>query len=226
MIKVVIFDLDDTLISEDEYIKSGYRYLSKAIENKYSIDAKRVYEELYYLYSIDSKNVFNRFLDNHEIIYQKEDILFLVEEYRNHKPDIRFKDGVIPTLEKLKEMKIKLGIISDGYLLTQRNKADVLNLNELFDKVIFTEELGREYWKPHPKSFEIMKDYFDVEFNEMMYVGDNPEKDFYISSIYPVVTVRLVMDGVYKDKTYLENIKENYSIKKFQELFEIMGDGK
>lgn len=79
--------------------------------------------------------------------------------------------------------------------------------------------MGREYWKPHPKAFEILKEKFDVEFNEMAYVGDNPEKDFYISKIIPVKTVRIYReDGVYKNNYYLNNIKENYSIQNLHEL--------
>ena len=42
MIKAVIFDLDDTLISESEYIKSGFESVSKEISNKYNLDYKDV----------------------------------------------------------------------------------------------------------------------------------------------------------------------------------------
>ena len=70
MIKAVVFDLDDTLISEKEYIKSGFKEISKIIEEKYKLDIDNIYKELIELSSNSTKNVFNRFLDNHKIQYK------------------------------------------------------------------------------------------------------------------------------------------------------------
>ena len=44
----------------------------------------------------------------------------------------------------------------------------------------------------------------------MMYVGDNPRKDFYISSICPVVTVKIMNEGIYRDNDYLNNTVEAF----------------
>ena len=149
----------------------------------------------------------------------RDDILYLVHEYRNHIPNISFFYDVTPFLDKLKRKNIKTGIISDGYISTQHNKAKVLELYDLFDKIIFTEELGREYWKPSPKSFEIMKNYCKVEYDEIMYIGDNPLKDFYIGSIYPIKTVRIIRKkSVYKRAEYYQGIKEHYLINSLYEL--------
>lgn len=219
MIKAVLFDLDDTLISENEYIISGYRYISELIEPYIKTSKEEIFNELYNLYKANSKNVFNRLLDLHDINFSKKDVLKLVEKYRNHVPNINFYDDVLNCIKYLKNNNIKIGIISDGYLSTQQNKAKVLKLYDLFDKVIFTEELGREYWKPNPKSFEIMKDYFNVSYDEMIYVGDNPNKDFFISSIYPIKTIRIIRENnVYSNSNYLEGIRENNRINSLNEL--------
>ena len=61
----------------------------------------------------------------------------------------------------------------------QRRKWASLLLPETvrFDPVLFTDERGREYWKPHPWAFEqVMRAHpAAVRF---FYVGDNPAKDF------------------------------------------------
>ena len=44
MIKAVVFDLDDTLISEREYIRSGFRVVSKYFSNRYDLDESEVYK--------------------------------------------------------------------------------------------------------------------------------------------------------------------------------------
>lgn len=218
MIKAVIFDLDDTLISERKYIISGYRHVAKLLSDKVGIDKQLIFDILMELFQSSPKKVFNRLFNKLQMPYVEEDILNLVEAYRNHMPDIQFYDDVLPYLELLKVKGIKTGIITDGYISTQRNKLKVLNTDKYFDHIIVTEELGREYWKPHPKSFEMMNKILKVEFNEMIYVGDNPEKDFYISSVYPIKTVRICRESIYKYRSYFENIKESLTIHSLMDI--------
>jgi len=212
MVKAVVFDLDDTLISEKEYIKSGYRHIAGIIEDRLAMDKNQVFDDLMSLFKVSPLNVFNRLYDKYQIEYSKEMILDLVKEYRGHFPDIQFYDDVLPCLSELKRSGLKVGIITDGYAIAQRQKLKAIHADEYFDEVIVTDELGREYWKPHPRSFEIMKEKFKVNFDEMIYVGDNPEKDFYISRTYPIKTVRILRDGVHNDKNYFGNIKEDSNV--------------
>lgn len=212
MVKVVVFDLDDTLIPEKEYIKSGYHHIAGIIEDRFKIDKNRVFDDLMNLYKVSPLNVFNRLYGKYQIEYSKEMILDLVKEYRGHFPDIQFYDDVLPCLSELKRLGIKVGIITDGYGIAQRQKLKAIQADEYFDEIIVTDELGREYWKPHPKAFEIMKEKFKVNFDEMLYVGDNPEKDFYISRTHPIKTVRVLRDGVHSDKNYFGDIKEDLNV--------------
>lgn len=219
MIKLVIFDLDDTLISEKEYIKSGYTAVSTYIEKKYKIDSKETYDKLYKYFVNKIDKTFNRLLTEYKIKYTENDIIDLVNIYRNHVPSINFYDDVIATLKLLKEKNIFTGIISDGYYSTQSNKLNALNAYELFDKVILTDELGKEYWKPDPKAFEIMKQEFNIHYDEMVYVADNPKKDFLIKKYYPIRTIRIIRDdSIYKDEEYIEDIKEDFNIKRLDEV--------
>lgn len=178
MIKVVVFDLDDTLISEKDYIKSGFEHIAYIYSDKYKFNNIEVFNILMALFNENTSNVFNRFYEKMNIEYSIEDIKKDIFEYRNHIPKIQFFEDVIPTINDLKSKGIKLGMITDGYKETQRNKIKVLDLEKYIDYIIVTDELGREFWKPHQKSFIMMKDYFNVEYNEMVYIGDNPLKDF------------------------------------------------
>lgn len=219
MIKAVIFDLDDTLISERQYIESGYCHIAKLLSKKLDKDEKEIYEQLIKLFNKSSKNVFNRLLDNLGVSYSQNTIIELVEEYRNHLPDIKFFDDVIPCLQQLKDKNFKLGLITDGYASAQRKKLEAVKAYNYFDEIIITDELGREYWKPHPKAFEIIKEKFTVEFNEMVYVGDNPVKDFYISAIYPITTIKINRkSSVYRNTSYYKGITEKEKINSLSEL--------
>lgn len=221
MIKAVIFDLDDTLISEMDYVKSGYKVIAKKIKERYNLEIgeQEIYCSLMNLFDENSKNVFNRLLDEYKLSYNKDYIIELVNCYRNHIPDIKFFDDVIPCLKDLRKQNIKLGIISDGYKMTQRNKLKVLDVEKLFDKIILTDELGKDYWKPSTKAFEIIRKIFDVQYDEMVYIGDNPKKDFYIKKDCPINTIRIYRKNtVYENEQYLDNIKEDISIKDLAEL--------
>lgn len=225
-VKAVIFDLDDTLIAEDEYIRSGYRHVAGVLSARIGEDAGTIFNILINLFHMSPQNVFNRLFDKLDIPYTKDHIMEFVEAYRNHLPDVQFYSDVLPCLEQLKAQGIMTGIITDGFISTQRNKLKVLGADTFFDHIIMTDELGREYWKPHPRAFEMMRDKLAVEFDEMLYIGDNPKKDFYISKFQPMKTVRINRkNGVYDGRPYLENIKEHYTIQSMAELIDLCKGG-
>lgn len=219
MIKAVVFDLDDTLISEKQYVESGFRYVASLIHCRFGISEERAFSDLMNLFRESSQNVFNRLLNFYEIENSHETIIELISEYRNHHPEINFYDDVLPCIAQLKSMGIKVGIITDGYSDTQRRKLEAVHAYDYFDEIIITDELGREFSKPHNKPFEIMREKLNVEFDEMVYVGDNPEKDFFISSIHPLITVRINRCGIYSGKDYHMGVKEMVSIKELNNLF-------
>lgn len=180
MYKVIVFDLDDTLYFEKDYIKSGYKVVAKHLSQKYRLDENLIYKEMLILFRKNPKYVFNRILEKHGISYLDEDIKNMVIIYRNHKPTIELSKVVKKTLSSLLKKGYYLGLITDGFKESQKQKIEALKLNTYFQKIIITDDLGenREYWKPHEKSYELIRDYFGVEYKEMVYVGDNVLKDF------------------------------------------------
>ena len=216
MIKAVVFDLDDTLISERQYILSGFKVISNEISNIYNLDREEIYEKMINLFEESSKNVFNRILDYFNIKYSKDEIVKLINIYRNHEPNIRFYDDVIPSINKIKKYGIKIGIITDGYKETQRKKIEVLGCKELFDEIIITDELGRKFWKPHEKAYRIMAQRLEVNFNEMIYIGDNEEKDFIGANKLGIYTscikrndgiyTKLILPNEYKPKINIDSL--------------------
>ncbi len=218
MVKAVVFDLDDTLISERQYVESGYHHVSGLLSKRLGRNKNELYRLLLALFAEDSSYVFNRLLDRLGVAYTSDTVLELVQEYRGHHPTIQFYDDVLPCLTDLKTKGIKTGIITDGFACAQRNKLEAVSAYYYFDEIIVTDELGREYWKPHPKPFEIMRELLDVKFDQMVYVGDNPEKDFYIANVYPIRTVRINRDGIHRENKYFENVSETLAVSKLTDL--------
>lgn len=222
MIKAVIFDLDDTLISEKEYIRSGFRQVAINISKEYNLERDNVYELLLEIFEKDSKNVFNRLLDKLNISYEIDDIKKLVDIYRGHKPEIKLYDDAKYILDTLYKKGIKLGIITDGYKITQRNKLEALNIDNYFECIIVTDELGREFWKPHSRPYEIMRDKLNLDYDEMVYVGDNVSKDFVTANKLGMNTIFInriggVYSGIEMDDEYLANL-EVFNLKELKNL--------
>ena len=136
MIKGVIFDLDDTLISEKEYIKSGFKVVCNVISEKYNLNFDKVYQKIFELFDEDSDYVFNRLLDCFNIEYDKDYILELLKIYRGHSPDISLYSDAEEILNYLVGENYKLGIITDGYKITQNRKLESLDIDNYFDCII------------------------------------------------------------------------------------------
>ncbi|MCH5162006.1 MAG: HAD-IA family hydrolase [Clostridiales bacterium] len=220
MIKAVVFDLDDTLFPEREYVASGFAAVSEAVEAEHGISGAK--EEFCALFAENKEGVFDRFCEKHNLDGQAAKKM--TELYRGHAPDISLHDEIKSVLKELKNKGYKLGIVTDGRPNGQRKKIEALGLSALVDEIIITDELGgKEFRKPNPTAFEKMSTLLGVPLDQMMYVGDNPKKDFAIGA-HGVTTVRLKGDGIYEGSDYLDGIKENYAIDSFDELSRVIGE--
>lgn len=165
-IETVIFDLDDTLYSEKDYVRSGFRRISECLGNV-SLE-----NELWAVFERGGKPI-DEVLKARGLLEKKE---LALHAYRFQTPDISLYPGVQDMLARLRVTK-KVGIITDGRPEGQRAKIKALGLS--VDKLIITDEMGGiEYRKPNPAAYEKMQTVFHTEYHEMAYIGDNIAKDF------------------------------------------------
>lgn len=165
----VIFDLDDTLYSEKQYVRSGYKAVAKLLGNEALADRLWTYFE-------NGKPAIDELLNELGCMGRKEECL---EAYREQIPEITLYDGVVDLILELKSKGIKVGIITDGRVSGQKRKIQTLGLDKLIDDIIITDELGgTQFRKPCDIAFRIMQRRWGLPFEQMVYVGDNVEKDF------------------------------------------------
>lgn len=168
-IKGVIFDLDDTLYGEKQYVRSGYRKIAEFLNDNAA-------EEKLWSYFLEGKPAIDEYLAEANKTDLKGKCL---EIYRNQMPEITLYDGVVELINELKAKGIKLGIITDGRGEGQKNKIKALGIDKLIDDIIITDELGGvQFRKPNDISFRIMQLRWKLPFEQMIYIGDNPQKDF------------------------------------------------
>ncbi len=131
---------------------------------------------------------------------------------------------MLPCLKGLRKQGVKTGILTDGLASAQHRKLAAVDAASLVDVIVVTDDLGREYWKPHERPFEVARERLGVEFGEMAYVGDNPNKDFAIAARYPISTVRIMRDhSVYADAPYLGGVRETHRINDLADLATVLG---
>jgi HAD superfamily hydrolase (TIGR01549 family) len=165
----VIFDLDDTLYSEKQYVRSGYKAVAKALGNE-------LYADRLWQYFENGKQAIDELLKELDCINRKEEF---IEIYREHTPEITLYDGVEELICKLKNNGVRVGIITDGRVSGQRKKIQALGLDKLIDDIIITDELGgTQFRKPCDISFRIMRNRWKLPFEQIVYIADNAEKDF------------------------------------------------
>ncbi|MHC4566269.1 MAG: HAD family hydrolase, partial [Planctomycetota bacterium] len=61
-----------------------------------------------------------------------------------------------------------------------------------FASIVYTEQLGRQFWKPSPVGFEKMMNNLGANPENMVYIADNEKKDFIAPNNLGFSTVRLI----------------------------------
>ena len=175
--QTIVFDLDDTLYPERQYVLSGFRAVAAWAAGALGLPEGRSYDELHELFVTGVRgDTFNQWLAAHDVEPQKY-IPAMVAAYREHRPQIAFHDGAAEMLRQL-AVAHRLGVVTDGPLDVQRRKAAALGLESLVDAVVYSDELGRDAWKPSPRPFAEVLRRLDAAAEASVYVADNPAKDF------------------------------------------------
>ena len=114
-------------------------------------------------------------------------------------PEISLYEDAKQLLINLKNKGVPLGIITDGRVEGQCAKIKALEIEKYIDYIIITDELGGiSFRKPNEKAFVMMQEHFGVPFGEMVYIGDNPRKDFIAPQKLGMKSIHFAnKDGIY-----------------------------
>ena len=165
---VVVFDLDDTLYPEADYVDSGVRHVCAQIRSLCGIDC---YE------TIQAHRLKEAKLDWLSLACEltglkpsvKESLLWM---YRLHLPDIKLSENCSVSLEKIKSVALAVAVLTDGRTVTQKFKLASLGLGHY--PAYGSEDYGSV--KPSADRFQAIQKDFPAE--KYIYVADNVQKDF------------------------------------------------
>lgn len=174
--RAVVFDLDDTLYPERAYVASGFRAVARWAAERLGIPEDVAFQGLQEVFNSGVRgNIFDLWLDR--VHCSRSAVAEMIAVYRSHEPTIELFPTMAGLLRELRG-KYRLGVVSDGYLAVQAAKARALGLDRWFDSIIFSDELGREHWKPSSRPFQEILARLGVDAHQAVYVADNPLKDF------------------------------------------------
>ena len=200
MITTVVFDLDDTLYDEVDYCRSGFTSVSEFLANssgapiavrKDSI-GERIFDCFWKQFTAGNRTkTFNTALEELGIDYDEKLIRELVKVYRNHIPKITLPADSRDVLGRLSG-KYTLALLTDGFLPAQQLKVQALGLEKYFKCIIYTEQLGRNCWKPSPAGFEKLMQTLNARPETISFVADNEKKDFIAPNKLGFLTIQII----------------------------------
>ncbi len=171
----VVFDIDDTLYLERDYVASGFAHLDAVVREQHGVDgfgalAWRLFEQG------RRGDIIDRALAELGVPATPSDVARLVRGYREHRPRISLLPDAARALAELRGPGVSLAVLSDGPLASQAAKVTALGLRRHARRIVLTDRYGPGYGKPHPRGFEEIAARTGAR--RLAYVADNPVKDF------------------------------------------------
>jgi putative hydrolase of the HAD superfamily len=192
-LRAVLFDLDDTLYPERQFVDGGFRAVARFLAERTARSDRALADRLWALHAREGRGrLFDTLLAELGIHADPELVLACVLIYRTHPPALEPFPGVEATLEDLRSFGVRTGVLSDGQSTVQRRKLAGLDaVAERLDVVVMTDELGPGYAKPSPMPFRVACRILDVPPSHTTYVGNDPRKDFRGARDAGLHTIRL-----------------------------------
>ena len=213
---ILVFDLDDTLYDEKKFVYSGFTEVANWISMMSNTSSLEIFDYMVNEITVNGRGtVFNNALEKY---FRKtvKNIRKCVSIYRLHKPNIKLDTDVVDLLLELRN-NYKLYIVTDGNKIVQKNKIKSLDVEKYIEKAFITYRYGLKASKPSLKCFEIIKNLEKINWLDLVYIGDNPNKDFVNLNKVNAITIR-VMQGEYALVEAKEDYDAKFKIEKLTDL--------
>jgi putative hydrolase of the HAD superfamily len=185
----IVFDLDDTLYLERDYVFSGFQAVGRWVESKLHLTnfAQRASE----IFANGSgADTFRETLTALGCLPESHHLSAMIDVYRSHKPEISLPPDSAYCLNEMRQFA-KLGLITDGRPSAQYAKCERLGLPGMLSTIVCTGTWGEEFYKPHQRAFELMEHQLGLGASTFVYVADNPIKDFTAPLARGWMTIRI-----------------------------------
>lgn len=187
---VLIFDLDDTLYDEMSYVRSGLRAVAAFGQASFDWNEEDSYRFMNERLLMHGRGkVFDEWLLAHSY-YSASRVTQCVRVYRHHTPKISPSQLVQKMLAGY-QRRFSMYLVTDGHKIVQQKKIAALGIESMFKRCFITHRFGIRHSKPSLYCFEKIRELEKCPWSSMVYVGDNPAKDFVNLNAMGSLTVRV-----------------------------------
>ncbi len=225
-VKAVVFDLDDTLYSEQQYVMSGFLAVARYVHN---IFGKHLLDDLVAVYEAGERhNVFRDALHRKFVKVDENIVRNVAHVYLAHRPKIALFEEALLTFAMLSKRRIPIALITRGHAGVQRRKVEALGLENLVDSITYLDELldVAEPGQVFADAFSITALEFNVAPGNLLYVGSQPHLDFHVPRQLGIATVYVKRPGVKAPALPLPTPAHTpgWTIESLDRLFEIWSE--
>jgi putative hydrolase of the HAD superfamily len=175
-VSLVVFDVDDTLYLERDYVRSGFTAVADFLLRECGIASFQ--QEAWAAFLRGQRgDIFDTALRTLTGEASRTLVERCVDVYRTHRPDIALL-GDADSFLTWCSPRFSTAVVTDGPRSSQRAKVLALGLESRMDRIVVTDELGTGWAKPSARSFRLLEQEFGYNGWQCVYLGDNPVKDF------------------------------------------------
>src|SRR3954466_8647160 len=167
---ILVFDLDDTLYNELTYVQSGFKAVASYLNKQFSINKKKVADELMAELENGRGSIFDNVLKKNSL-FSKKLVKQCITVYRLHEPAIQLSTSGKKCLVRFKNYP--LYIVTDGNKVVQHNKIKALKVDKLVKHYYITHRYGVHNAKPSIHCFMKICEREHVNPDQVVYIADN-----------------------------------------------------
>lgn len=209
MIKALLFDFDGTLLNTNELIIQTFMHvLEKYFPGQFQP------EDCLQFIGPSLKETFEK-LDPHRADEMTAE--YRTWNHAHHDELVKEYDGVLPALVQLKELDLRMAIVSTKMRKTIKRGLEIMNASQFFEVIVGIDDVQNV--KPDPEPINLALSQLGLKKDEVIMIGDNYH-DILAGKNAGVKTAGVAW--AIKGEEFLKSFDPNYMLKTLSDLVEIV----